>query len=249
MGESSELSKIEKEITRFTGSNNMQLKSNKDYVAKLEAKRKEIAELGKDRPEPVKLETAPAKPAPSTNSGIPEPITITKQLIANEPVTDDKPLSAKQLSIIGLGLSQGNSYPDIVMKKYNLQKAEPVSLNSGSNNSSSAVDINKAASGGIFDGPGSKNPVMLNSSPMAVNDILASLKDSFTKVEQKSVESELPELSKPIETASAPKTQKSNSVVMLEELTHIMEQQLSAVISAISDNNSIKEEILLYSRV
>lgn len=250
MGESSELSKIEKEITRFTGSNNMQLQSNKEYVAKLEAKRKEIAQLGKERPEPAKPESKPVAPAPSTTGGIPEqPTKITKQLIANEPVFADKPLSDRQLHVIEFGLGQGNTYPDEILKKYNLQKTAPVTLNSGNKNADPDVDINKAANGGIFSGPGSKNPVMLNSSTMAMNDILLSLKDSFTKVEQKSVESELPELTKPIESAPVAKPQKSNSITMLEELTYIMEQKMSDVISAISDNNDIKEEILLYSKV
>jgi hypothetical protein len=83
---------------------------------------------------------------------------------------------------------------------------------------------------------------------MSTSAALKSLRETFTQVEKKSVESELPELTSKIESPVA-KPQKSNSVAMLEELTYIMEQKLSDVISAISDNNNIKEEILLYSKV
>lgn len=241
MGESSELSKIDKELARFSGSNNMQLQSNKEYVARLEAKRKELLAMGGTAPEPV---TANAVPENSTK---PTQNKTTTLLIANEPVLADKPLSARQLSIIGFGIEQGNTYPDLVMKKYNLQKAEPVSLNSQPTNNETTLDINKAETGGIFTGPGSANSTM-GKGTMSTSAALKSLRETFTQVEKKSVESELPELTSKIEAPVA-KPQKSNSVAMLEELTYIMEQKLSDVISAISDNNSIKEEILLYSKV
>lgn len=201
-----DIQKINKEINRFTGSNNMNLQSNKDYVSRLESK-----------------------------------------IIANEPVLADKPLSARQLAVIGFGIEQGNTYPDLVMKKYNLQKAEPVSLKSQPTNTETTVDINKAETGGIFTGPGSTNSTM-GKGTMSTSAALKSLRETFTQVEKKSVESELPELTSKIESPVA-KPQKSNSVAMLEELTYIMEQKLSDVISAISDNNNIKEEILLYSKV
>lgn len=201
-----DIQKINKEINRFTGSNNMNLQSNKDYVSRLESK-----------------------------------------IIANEPVLADKPLSARQLSVIGFGIEQGNTYSDLVMKKYNLQKAEPVSLKSQPTNTETTVDINKAETGGIFTGPGSTNSTM-GKGTMSTSAALKSLRETFTQVEKKSVESELPELTSKIEAPVA-KPQKSNSVAMLEELTYIMEQKLSDVISAISDNNNIKEEILLYSKV
>lgn len=201
-----DIQKINKEINRFTGSNNMNLQSNKDYVSRLESK-----------------------------------------IIANEPVLADKPLSARQLAVIGFGIEQGNTYPDLVMKKYNLQKAEPVSLKSQPTNTETTVDINKAETGGIFTGPGSTNSTM-GKGTMSTSAALKSLRETFTQVEKKSVESELPELTSKIEAPVA-KPQKSNSVAMLEELTYIMEQKLSDVISAISDNNNIKEEILLYSKV
>ena len=133
------------------------------------------------------------------------------------------------------------------MKKYNLQKAEPVSLNSQPTNTETTLDINKAETGGIFTGPGSANSTM-GKGTMSTSAALKSLRETFTQVEKKSVESELPELTSKIEAPVA-KPQKSNSVAMLEELTYIMEQKLSDVISAISDNNNIKEEILLYSKV
>ena len=53
MGESSELSKVEKELNRFTKSNNMQHQSNKDYVANLESKRKQLLAVGGNVPEPT----------------------------------------------------------------------------------------------------------------------------------------------------------------------------------------------------
>ena len=40
-----------------------------------------------------------------------------------------------------------------------------------------------------------------------------------------------------------------SSMDILERFTDIMEQKMSDVISAISDNNDLKEEILLYSKV
>ena len=53
MGESSELSKVEKELNRFTKSNNMQHQSNKDYVANLESKRKQLLAVGGNVPKPT----------------------------------------------------------------------------------------------------------------------------------------------------------------------------------------------------
>ena len=90
---------------------------------------------------------------------------------------------------------------------------------------------------------------MPNSSTMAANDVLTSLRESFGSVKKKSVESELPTLSKINSLAPTGKNgSTSNSLEILEKFTDIMEQKLSDVIDAISDNNNIKEEILLYSK-
>ena len=272
MGESSQLSKLEKEIARFTGSNNMQLQSNKEYVAKLEVKKKELLQVGKNQPEPVKPETAPpvdvpvskvpnsekknkeaAPVAPSAAAPVSLKATSIKSelLIANEPVTPDKPLSKTQLAAIGLGIEFGNNFPKEVMEKYTKQKASlaaPIAPTS-----KPAVDaeipVDKAATGGIFDGPG-KNSVMLNNNNMAANDILTSIRESFGQVQKKSVESELPKLTK-INTMipTGRSSSRSNSMDILDRFTDIMEQKMSDVIDAISDNNNIKEEILLYSKV
>jgi len=176
--------------------------------------------------------TAPksAAPVPLKSSS-----TKTDLLIANEPVTADKPLSNAQMAVIGLSLSSGNSYPAHVME------ASPVS--------SETIPVNKAAGGGIFDGPGS-NSVMLNSSSMPANDILTSLRQSFGSVQKKSIESEVPKLTKfNTMTPSGRGGSTGSSMDILEKFTDIMEQKMSDVISAISDNNNIKEEILLYSKV
>jgi hypothetical protein len=188
--------------------------------------------------------TAPksAAPVPLKSSS-----TKTDYLIANEPVTADKPLSPAQLAIMELSLSSGNSYPAHVMDKYNKQKASkstPVSTTS-----SDAIPIIKANSGGIFDGPGN-NSVMLNNNSMPANDILTSLRESFGQVQKKSIESEVPKLTKFNTMAPGGRGgSTSSSMDILEKFTDIMEQKMSDVISAISDNNSIKEEILLYSKV
>jgi len=188
--------------------------------------------------------TAPksAAPVPLKSSS-----TKTDLLIANEPVTADKPLSNAQMAVIGLSLSSGNSYPAHVMEKYNKQKASmaaPVSPTS-----SDTIPINKAAGGGIFDGPGS-NSVMLNNNSMPANDILTSLRQSFGSVQKKSIESEVPKLTKfNTMTPGSRGGSTGSSMDILEKFTDIMEQKMSDVISAISDNNSIKEEILLYSKV
>ena len=113
------------------------------------------------------------------------------------------------------------------------------------------VPVNKALEGGIFNGP-DKNSVALNDNTMSANDVLTSMRESFSSVQKKTVESELPDLSK-FNTMSATATtsgtsKKSNSMDILEKFTEIMEQKLSDVIDAISDNNNIKEEILLYSK-
>jgi hypothetical protein len=232
-----EVTKIDKEIARFKQNNNMSLQSNKDYVAKLEAK------TGK----PVAPITEPAKAAP-----VAAPVSLksnsvnTDLLIANEPVTADKPLSSAQMSMIEFGVSQGNKFPDMVMQKFNSQMfgAKPVAPTSAE-----TIPINKAMGGGIFDGPGS-NSVMLNNNSMPANDILTSLRQSFGSVQKKSIESEVPKLTKfNTMTPSGRGGSTGSSMDILEKFTDIMEQKMSDVISAISDNNSIKEEILLYSKV
>jgi hypothetical protein len=107
----------------------------------------------------------------------------------------------------------------------------------------------RADAGGIFDGPG-KNSVMINSNSMPANDILTSLRESFGSVQKKSIESEVPKLTK-FNTMSPGGRggSSSSSMDILERFTDIMEQKMSDVIDAISDNNNIKEEILLYSKV
>ena len=228
-----EVTKIDKEIARFKQNNNMSLQSNKDYVAKLEAK------TGK----PVAPITEPAKAAPVS---LKSNVVNTDLLIANEPVTADKPLSSAQMSMIEFGVSQGNKFPDMVMQKFNSQMfgAKPVAPTS-----SDTIPINKAMGGGIFDGPGS-NSVMLNNNSMPANDILTSLRKSFGSVQKNSIESEVPKLTKfNTMTPSGRGGSTGNSMDILERFTDIMEQKMSDVISAISDNNNIKEEILLYSKV
>jgi len=188
--------------------------------------------------------TAPkaASPAPVKTIGT----GIGDFLIANEPVYHDKPLSATQLATMQLAIESGNKYSSSIMEKYNKQKAStaaPVAPTS-----SETIPINKAYSGGVFDGPGS-NSVMLNSSSMPANDILTSLRESFGSVQKKSIESEVPKLTK-FNTMSPGGRggSTSSSMDILERFTDIMEQKMSDVIDAISDNNNIKEEILLYSK-
>jgi hypothetical protein len=137
------------------------------------------------------------------------------------------------------------------MQKFNSQMfgTKPVGPNDKpAGNADAEVPVNKAATGGVFDGPG-KNSVMLNSNTMAANDILTSIRSSFGSVQKKSVESELPKLTKlNTITPTARKSSTNNSMDILEKFTDIMEQKLSDVIDAISDNNDLKEEILLYSK-
>jgi hypothetical protein len=232
-----EVTKIDKEIARFKQNNNMSLQSNKDYVAKLEAK------TGK----PVAPITEPAKAAPvAAPVSLKSSSTKSDLLIANEPVTADKPLSSAQMSMIEFGVSQGNKFPDMVMQKFNSQMfgAKPVAPTSAE-----TIPINKAMGGGIFDGPGS-NSVMLNNNSMPANDILTSLRQSFGSVQKKSIESEVPKLTKfNTMTPSGRGGSTGSSMDILEKFTDIMEQKMSDVISAISDNNDLKEEILLYSKV
>ena len=186
--------------------------------------------------------------APATAPPVPLKSSSTKSdlLIANEPVTADKALSTAQMAAIGLGVEFGNNFPKEVIEKYNKQKASmaaPVSPTS-----SETIPINKADIGGVFDGPG-KNSVMLNSSSMPANDILTSLRQSFGSVQKKSIESEVPKLTKFNTIAPSGRGgSTSSSIDILERFTDIMEQKMSDVIDAISDNNNIKEEILLYSK-
>jgi hypothetical protein len=186
--------------------------------------------------------------APKTAAPVPLKSSSTKTdlLIANEPVTADKPLSSAQMAVIGLSLGSGNSYPAHVMEKYNSQKANKTSPVAPT--SSETIPINKADVGGVFDGPG-KNSVMINSNSMPANDILTSLRESFGSVQKKSIESEVPKLTK-FNTMSPGSRggSSSSSMDILERFTDIMEQKMSDVIDAISDNNNIKEEILLYSK-
>jgi hypothetical protein len=187
--------------------------------------------------------------APKTAAPVPLKSSSTKTdlLIANEPVTADKALSTAQMAAIGLGVEFGNNFPKEVIEKYNKQKASMVAPVAPT--SSETIPINKADAGGIFDGPG-KNSVMINSNSMPANDILTSLRESFGSVQKKSIESEVPKLTK-FNTMSPGGRggSSSSSMDILERFTDIMEQKMSDVIDAISDNNNIKEEILLYSKV
>ena len=188
--------------------------------------------------EPTAPKTAPPVPLKSSS-------TKSDLLIANEPVTADRPLSNAQMAMIEFGVSQGNKFPDMVMQKFNSQMfgAKPVAPSS-----SDAIPINKAMAGGIFDGPGS-NSVMPNGSTMAANDILTSLRESFGSVQKKSIESEVPKLTKFNTMGTSGRGgSTSGSMEILEKFTEIMEQKMSDVIDAISDNNNLKEEILLYSK-
>lgn len=138
-------------------------------------------------------------------------------------------------------------------------KAPPVTLKSSSYNTdismatesaSDSVPINIARQGGIFSGPDT-NSVSLSSNNMSASDILSSMRESFSSVQKKSVESELPNLSKfnsLTNVAGASTSKKSNSMDVLEKFTEILEQKFTDVIDAISENNNIKEEILLYSK-
>ena len=194
-------------------------------------------------------EKSAAPTAPTSAPPVPLKSSSTKSdlLIANEPVTADKPLSMAQLAAIELSLGSGNSYPAHVMDKYNKQKTN--SASPASPTSAETIPINKAMGGGIFDGPGS-NSVMLNNSSMPANDILTSLRQSFGSVQKKSIESEVPKLTKfNTMTPGSRGGSTGSSMDILEKFTDIMEQKMSDVISAISDNNNIKEEILLYSKV
>ena len=186
--------------------------------------------------------------APKTAAPVPLKSSSTKTdlLIANEPVTADKALSTAQMAAIGLGVEFGNNFPKEVIEKYNKQKASMVAPVAPT--SSETIPINKADAGGIFDGPG-KNSVMINSNSMPANDILTSLRESFGSVQKKSIESEVPKLTK-FNTMSPGGRggSSSSSMDILERFTDIMEQKMSDVIDAISDNNNIKEEILLYSK-
>ena len=186
--------------------------------------------------------------APKTAAPVPLKSSSTKTdlLIANEPVTADKALSTAQMAAIGLGVEYGNNFPKEVIEKYNKQKASMVAPVAPT--SSETIPINKADAGGVFDGPG-KNSVMINSNSMPANDILTSLRESFGSVQKKSIESEVPKLTK-FNTMSPGGRggSSSSSMDILERFTDIMEQKMSDVIDAISDNNNIKEEILLYSK-
>jgi hypothetical protein len=186
--------------------------------------------------------------APKTAAPVPLKSSSTKTdlLIANEPVTADKALSTAQMAAIGLGVEYGNNFPKEVIEKYNKQKASMVAPVAPT--SSETIPINKADAGGVFDGPG-KNSVMINSNSMPANDILTSLRESFGSVQKKSIESEMPKLSKLNTMIPAGRGSSANSSMdILAKFTDIMEQKMSDVISAISDNNNIKEEILLYSK-
>jgi hypothetical protein len=186
--------------------------------------------------------------APKTAAPVPLKSSSTKTdlLIANEPVTADKALSTAQMAAIGLGVEYGNNFPKEVIEKYNKQKASMVAPVAPT--SSETIPINKADAGGIFDGPG-KNSVMINSNSMPANDILTSLRESFGSVQKKSIESEVPKLTKFNTMSPGGKGgSSSSSMEILERFTDIMEQKMSDVIDAISDNNNIKEEILLYSK-
>lgn len=185
----------------------------------------------------------PARPVSKTE-------TNTTLLIANEPVHPDKPLSARQLAVIELGISMGNTYPNEILKKFQNQvSAKPVEAEK--KDEEIPIDVNKALVGGIFKGPNASS-IMPSKSTMTANEILQSIKDSTNKVERKTVESELPGLEEVaegnIQKSNTISQQKTNSSKLLENLASIMESKFDDIIGAISENNNIKEEILLYSQ-
>lgn len=112
------------------------------------------------------------------------------------------------------------------------------------------VEVPQALTGGVFSGPDASS-VMPTKTSMTANDILESIKQSTNKVEKKTVASELPNLEMASNVASkiSTKTQKASPFEVLEKFTDLLEEKFEDVIDAISENNNIKEEILLYSRV
>lgn len=113
------------------------------------------------------------------------------------------------------------------------------------------VEVPAALLGGIFKGPSSSS-VMPNSKKFTANDILNSIKSSTGKVERKTVDSELPGLEQVAEygtNATTPKSKKNDAILVIEKFANIMESKLDDMIEAVSENNNIKEELLLYSRV
>lgn len=108
--------------------------------------------------------------------------------------------------------------------------------------------IDAARDGGMFDGPGKDGaPILVGNQSMTAMDLLKSIQDSLGKVQKSTVETELPELANMGSITGTSK--KSNSLSLLEELTSMMEEKFDDIISAIEDNNDVKGEILLYSKV
>jgi hypothetical protein len=108
--------------------------------------------------------------------------------------------------------------------------------------------IDAARDGGMFDGPGIEgSPILVGNQNMSAMDLLKSIQDSLGKVQKSTIETELPELANM--GAITGTSKKNNSLSLLEELTSMMGEKFDDIISAIEDNNDVKGEILLYSKV
>lgn len=71
-----------------------------------------------------KVKSMSATPSSQGGSKGPQVTQDSYMMIAGEKVADGQPLSDKQMAVMGMSLSSGNTYPPKVMAQYNKQKAE-----------------------------------------------------------------------------------------------------------------------------
>jgi len=129
-------------------------------------------------PSSSKATTGPDAHGDSAAPGGKAPDSDKKDSAASPVSTSSVPTEAKTLKQLEAMAAE---------KQQKESKASPVSADT--------VPVNKASDGGIFSGPGT-NSVMLNSSSMGANVIFTSMRESFSSVEKKGVDRELPKLSK-----------------------------------------------------
>lgn len=159
--------------------------------------------------------------------------------IANEIVSPDKPLSEKQLAVLGLSLSSGNQYPAYVMEKYNKQKAaKPVTVATATPDEPGVPTF---AAGGIVSGP---TMALLGESKRNPNEVVAPFNPDSPLAKW---------LMSPNATPPEIPTAKANPVADIQgitaEMISLLTDKFDEMIDKLSRSNDTQEQILKYSKM
>ncbi len=159
--------------------------------------------------------------------------------IADEIVSPDKPLSDRQLAVLGSSLRAGNQYPAYVMEKYNKQKAaKPVTVATATPDEPGVPTF---AAGGIVSGP---TMALLGESKRNPNEVVAPFNPDSPLAKW---------LMSPNATPPEIPTAKANPVADIQgitaEMISLLTDKFDEMIDKLSRSNDTQEQILKYSKM